>query len=541
MSLFAAMSAAVTGLGAQARKMGHISDNIANVSTIGYKKIGTNFSTLVTQSDHRTHSPGGVISTPSYYVNLQGQIQSSAKPTHIAVNGDGFFIVRNYPDETSTQALNRQFFYTRRGDFSFDAEGNMVNSAGYYLQGRAYDRLTGDILPGDLQTVSVKNMGGLAQRTSDIRIGANLPADSRVANITAAVPETVDFIDDGSNTLDAVSVNAQTYSITINGRTVTATGDGVTTVGALLDTAIGTFADGTTASWNGGTGTLQISGPSSGAALIINAGNTGAAESLRVLGQELIGLGESDQFTEQTIYDEQGQAHTVRTEYIKTAQNEWTIRLLERNTGGNWMQINDPVAQPIVANFNVDGTLTSITGGSGADVNFVPDMALVAGTDPAWQWGSEAITINFGKLGATEGLTQYSSEFAVTDLVQNGLPYGQFTGVNIDEYGDVFANYGNGASVRIYNLPLAAFANPEGLQNVDGNAYRPNAFSGDASILQPGVGRAGKVISEALEGSNVDIAEEFTQMIQTQRAYSANSRVITTADEMTDEILRIKR
>lgn len=555
MSLFTAINTAVSGLSTQASRMGHISDNIANVSTTAYKKITTDFSTMVTQSGRRVHTPGGVRSQPYYNVSVQGQMQQSTKSTHMGINGDGFFIVRNYPDDAETQGLNKKNLFTRKGDFNIDANGNMVNSSGYYLMGRQYDLATGDLLPGDLVSVNVSNMAGLAQATSEIKLGANLPADSDVVgdpqittytnaafDVPAAVATTIAITYDRTDEAGNVS----TSTINVNVAAGELPGDRIaTTLSALADF---------TATYDTATDTLSVTGPNGydfaledAPGTLLGAAPVTAPADVADPGLSAVDFGLADVFTEQTIYDSQGQAHTIRNEFAKTANNVWEMRIVEKDANGDWQQINDNTAGEITLTFNTDGTMQSIVPGtvlnSDNRVLFDPGtipMALNNSLDTPWQWDDDPIEFDVGELNKPMGLTQFSEEFSVTDLIQNGLPYGQFSGVQIDEFGDVYAEYGNGATVKIYQLPLAVFSNPDGLQNRDGNTYEATAWSGDPSVLAPGVGRGGKVISEALEGSNVDIAEEFTQMIQTQRAYSANSRVITTADSMMDEILRIK-
>jgi flagellar hook protein FlgE len=567
MSVFAAMNTAVSGLGAQARKMGHISDNIANVSTVAYKKITTDFSTLVTQSGRRTHTPGGVISTPYYNISSQGQMQSSAKSTHMGISGDGFFIVRNYPDTADTEGLNKKNLFTRKGDFTIDASGNLVNSSGYYLMGRAYNIDTDTLVAGDLTSVNVANMAGIATATKNTRLGLNLPAEAAVegqpqitrynnAWLDTAVAADSTYTVTLTPTLNAI-VRAP---ITIEVSVATGADPGPAIALALNShvdleadwAAIGAGAD-TIAGTADDTGGLTVTGPdgydfaitiseATLGAQVVTANTSQAADP----GLSAIAPGTVDNYVEQTLYDAQGQAQTVRMEFSKVDTNAWEMRLVQQDISGDWQDISGVSS----VTFNVDGTLNSVTdttGADGASLTWDPDTEKFMFTPPVdasqwtWQWdqAQEQIAMNIGVPSSPIGITQYSSEFSVTDLTQDGLPYGQFTGVSIDEYGDLYAQYGNGATVRIYHLPLAVFTNADGLQNVDGNAYEATAFSGDPSILSPGVGRAGKVVSEALEGSSVDLAEEFTQMIQTQRAYSANSRV-TTADQMTEEIIRIK-
>jgi flagellar hook protein FlgE len=111
----------------------------------------------------------------------------------------------------------------------------------------------------------------------------------------------------------------------------------------------------------------------------------------------------------------------------------------------------------------------------------------------------------------------------------------------MDEDGYVIARFTNGATQKIYKLPIATFANPLALAPRTGNVYGQTAASGEFNLRDAGYGGAGAVAPSALEAANVDLADEFTKMIVTQRAYSANARVITTADEMLDELIRISR
>jgi flagellar hook protein FlgE len=126
-------------------------------------------------------------------------------------------------------------------------------------------------------------------------------------------------------------------------------------------------------------------------------------------------------------------------------------------------------------------------------------------------------------------------------LSQDGLPQGLFTGINISDNGDVELNYDNGKSTVFYRVPLAQFYDPTALKRENGQAFTETFDSGTARITNPGASGAGTVRSSAVEGSNVDIAEEFSKMIVTQRAYAANARVITTADDMLQEVINIKR
>ncbi len=143
--------------------------------------------------------------------------------------------------------------------------------------------------------------------------------------------------------------------------------------------------------------------------------------------------------------------------------------------------------------------------------------------------------------GGGGGLTQFSDNFSTIFIQQDGVPTGVLSGLTISDVGQVVALFDNGLTRPIFKVPLATFSNPNGLGQNTGNIFSPTDKSGDPLLNTAGDGPAGKIAQSALEASTVDIAEEFTKMIITQRAFSANSKVITTADEMLDELVRIKR
>ena len=123
----------------------------------------------------------------------------------------------------------------------------------------------------------------------------------------------------------------------------------------------------------------------------------------------------------------------------------------------------------------------------------------------------------------------------------NGSAFGNFASVDVDEDGFVFAKFTNGIVRKIYQIPVATFTNPDGLEAQAGGTFTVTPESGAYTLTRPGLGTAGNIASSTLESSNVDLATEFTSLITTQRAYSASSKIITTADEMLDEAIRMKR
>jgi flagellar hook protein FlgE len=229
------------------------------------------------------------------------------------------------------------------------------------------------------------------------------------------------------------------------------------------------------------------------------------------------------------IFDSLGNAHDLVIQYTKVATNTWNIN------------VNDPVlASSGVASGTVTPATRSITfNGDGTPATVVFPPVAITG----WTTGANAstVTIDVGTANLTDGITQFAGQFALNSVDQDGARYGGFIGVSIGNDGVVTALFDNGEQLAVYQLPIVMFANPNGLAARNGNAYSQTDQSGDIILQQANAGGAGVVASSALESSNVDLAEEFTKMITTQRAYSASARIITTADNMLEELTRIGR
>ncbi|MEZ5825177.1 MAG: flagellar hook-basal body complex protein [Geminicoccaceae bacterium] len=175
MSLFGSLFSGVSGLSAQSKSMGMISDNIANVNTTAYKGTAAHFSSLVTGSQSPTsYSPGGVRSFAQTDVTRQGLIQSSDSATDTAISGGGFFVVNSEP---LSNAVSAEQLYTRAGAFDPDFLGNLVTPSGFYLQGWALDANEEIIDINTLETVNIAIVNGLATATTNVEVGANLDAD----------------------------------------------------------------------------------------------------------------------------------------------------------------------------------------------------------------------------------------------------------------------------------------------------------------------------------------------------------------------------
>ncbi|HEY0044542.1 MAG TPA: flagellar hook protein FlgE [Allosphingosinicella sp.] len=241
------------------------------------------------------------------------------------------------------------------------------------------------------------------------------------------------------------------------------------------------------------------------------------------------------------VYDQQGNAHRVTMGFIKAGPNEWRAEIYAApgevtDAAGNPLAVDGLLASGTVK-FNGDGSL-DLTG-STADL-FAPLM------DPAdFAWSNKAgaipISVNLGTDDGLNGLTQFGSESAMISSIVDGGMLGNLAAIEVSKTGRVSAVFDDGTTREVFQLPIATFANPDGLTRMSGNAFQMSAQSGNVAINEAGALGAGDIASQSLEASNVDLANEFTNMIRFQRAYSASSKIITTVDDMLQEVSNLKR
>ncbi|GLS85210.1 flagellar hook protein FlgE [Cypionkella aquatica] len=213
------------------------------------------------------------------------------------------------------------------------------------------------------------------------------------------------------------------------------------------------------------------------------------------------------------------------------ASNTWTMTIRDSASGGTVIGEYTLTFDPSQA---AGGTLASVTAVSGGAYNGAD------GTIPISVAGG-SIDLKIGELGQPNGMTQLSSNFAPVSISKNGSPVASLTSVEVDEKGDLYAIYDQGFSRRIYQLPVVDVPNPNGLTTLNNQTYQTSAASGPFYLWNAGDGPTGSVVGYAREESSTDVASELTQLIQTQRAYSSNAKVIQTADEMLQEATNIKR
>ncbi len=432
MTISSSYNASVAALSANASRLSAISDNIANASTYGYKRVSTDFESMVIDSGSGSFSAGGVRITTTRLIDEGGSLVSTANATDIAVQGRGMLPVT--PANAVLAGGATPMLLTTTGSFRPDADGYLRSDSGLILMGwPATADGTVPNFPRDTQSglepirVNTTQFGGEA--TTNIRFAVNLPATST------------------------------------------------------------------------------------------EAGAAGTAEDLSL-----------------QYFDNLGTSKTLSVTFAPTvpatgSSNEWTMTVRDSASG-----------DAVVGEYTLTFDDARGTGGTLLSVNTVSGGAF----DPATgkltvNVAGGPIEIDIGEPGSPMGLTQLSDRFAPVAISKNGAPVGNMTKVEIDQNGFVRAFFDIGSSKVIYQVPLVDMPNPNGLKSLDRQTYAPTPASGPYFLWNAGDGPTGSVIAYAREESATDIAGELTRLIQTQRAYSSNAKVIQTVDEMMQETSNIKR
>ncbi|HTK34813.1 MAG TPA: flagellar hook protein FlgE [Caulobacteraceae bacterium] len=469
MSISSAMQAGVSGLVANSSALAAISDNISNANTVAYKRNETSFQSVVTGAAAKgAYNAGGVMSSTRQMVSQQGLLAQTNSATDLGIQGQGFFVTTTKASNlTATDAR----IFTRAGSFEVDANGYLVNSAGYYLQGWPVDS-QGAVHtdPSDLtrmSSINVGSIGGTADPTTTVSVNANLEASQT----------------------PSAAVVANTYS----------------------------------------------------------AGGNSMAKYFDPAAPGVAGV-KPDYSMQIPVSDSQGGQRTIEIDFLKnTTANEWyaEVRAVPASDVtdplgllASGKVVFDSSGQLDMANSTLFGAAPGMVGG----VLDIGPSTGAAGANGQWAAGlgiaSQQITINFGAPG---NVTQLASPSVTQSIAANGTAFGNLTDIQVDEQGNVSANFDNGVSRRIAQVAIATFVNPNGLSPVSGNGYRTSLDSGPFNLKPPGSGGAGTLSPSTLESSTVDLSSEFTGLITTQRAYSASSKIITTADQMLQELISIIR
>lgn len=411
------------GLRAHGEAISVVGDNIANVSTIGFKRSRASFQDVLGGELTNQRFGGGSYLGENQQLWEQGTVQQTGNGLDIAINGGGTFVVKG------KHGGRDNTYFTRDGRFSLDNQGFAVNQGGLRLQGYSITNGTRSTSIGDLP---------LGARTS--------PA---IASTKAGMNLNLDPSAELKPAFDPASPEAT-----------------------------------------------------------------------------------SNYATSVTVHDSLGAAHKVEVYFRSNGAGAWEWHAMANGaelTGGapGLAEIGSGTLQ-----FNTDGSLQSETGSANASF-----LNATGGQAIAFDFGDDIATGGTGR----EGTTQLAGDSKINSVDVDGRSAGSLVDVAISEHGVISGTYDNGDTIDIAQLALADFANYEGLERVGDGLMTYTHESGQPVIDAAGTGRRGSTIAGALEGSNVDLGTELVTLIAYQRAFQANSKTVTTADEMLSDVNNLKR
>jgi flagellar hook protein FlgE len=411
-----AFSIALTGLNAATTALNVVGNNLANLNTVGFKDVSTQFTDLIAQEiGQGTSQVGEGVSPPlTERQFLQGSIQLTSGAFDAAIQGNGFFVVRNTAGST---------LYTRAGNFQLAADGTLQTATGEDVQGWA--------------------------------------AANGVLNTTGPVGNIVV----PSNALVTPSASTQ-FTLNMN----------LNSAGVVGDPTTGSFSS-----------PIQV-------------------------------------------VDSLGATHTLTVDFTKTGPNAWSynVTIPGADLASGKAGTPSSVAKGNLT-FNAQGQLTAPAAGSPVAIAITGLADGAADLNMNW---------NLYANGAST-VTQYSSASALSGSTQDGVAAAQLTQVGLDTNGQVVAHYSNGSSIVLAQVALAGISNPETLVSVGNNNFQVGAGTATPVVGTAATGSRGSIEGGALESSTVDIAKEFTNLIVYQRAYQANSRVISTTDQIVQDLISL--
>ena len=553
MSLSASLYQGITGLQAHSEKISTIGNNLANVSTVGFKGANMHFEDVMSQDVYTSAGVAqvgrGVRVAAIYSDFSQGSFESTTESTDMAIGGSGFFTVK--PQNTDNQ------YYSRAGNFRFDKDGYLTDPHGYVVQGWAMQRASTSAATGSSSASSTTEFS-ITGSPTDIRINnfqSPPEATSRVSVITNLDPNNTSKSNSSSNpyfamfnnwdgtattplssssygyssTLKVYDEVGAAHNLTVYYDQVTLSNAGGNTVWEYMVTSVPS-EDGRSLSGAGG-GLLAINTTSAAGVLMIGT-MTFRAGAL---------VGES--------------AYTLQSNAGGSVKSLDAWQLADFSTAGyplvtpNFIQASNASlatntsAAPIEINFGIRATdLTSngsgILGWSQAKGSLATAASAVGAKISNVGWlpsmktaGIDAMTTQSYDTGGSSTLFQS----------QNGYTAGFLQSISVSREGILTGRYSNGQVLDLYSLTLTSFTNQWGLRREGGNLFSETRESGPALTGQANSPGKGTVASSTLEQSNVDMGTQFVQMITAQRGFQANTKVITTADSMLGEVIAMKR
>jgi flagellar hook protein FlgE len=245
------------------------------------------------------------------------------------------------------------------------------------------------------------------------------------------------------------------------------------------------------------------------------------------------------------IYDALGTMHTVTLDWTQNASGDWTVAI---NSPDDISAASRGTADVQFGAASGNSVPAGTIGNIGSATGSVSTSSYAANGDATLSFttdfgsGPQAVTLNLGSYGGATGLTQFAgTDYSLRGISQNGVPPGAFSSVTTTSAGDIVVNYDNGQSRTIARVPVITFNAPDALQRQDGQSFTATIGSGNPTADDAGSNGAGNLVTSSTESSNVDIATEFSKLIVAQQAYSANTKVVTTASDLMQQTIDMKR
>lgn len=545
MALAASMYSGITGLTAHSEKMSVIGNNLANVSTLGFKGSKMYFEDIMSQ-DVATATGikqvgRGVTVSDITTDFAQGSFQTTSESTDMAISGNGFFSVKVKGEDS--------VYYTRAGEFRFDSDGYLVDPHGYVLQGWEVDRTpvthasnvseiqTGTRIKGSTGDIRLTNFQCEPQATTKVTILSNLDstATSKSDNDTDpyfalsqlwagqnGTPLSADTYT-YSSTIKVYDSNGSSHDLTVYFDPVTVSNTGGKKVWEFIVTC-NPADDGRIL------GSANTPMSTTSAAGLLMMGTISFDTAGKISGMSAFTLSNVSGDMSAT-----GAAKNLANWTPATFSSEGYPVFTPNFLGASNASFSTALS---AANIKMDFGLRNSTSTSG--------WTLAAGVSTAADIGNDISDISrLPRFASTEITAQtttgYAAGTSTLSKAQDGYTAGFLQSVSVSRDGVLTGTYTNGQTLDLYVVTLADFSNKWALRREGGNLFSQTRDSGDATTNRPNQAGKGSIAGDSLEMSNVDMATEFVDMITTQRGFQANSKTITTVDSLLGEVIQMKR
>ncbi len=522
MSLMSAMYNGISGLNVHSQAMSVVSNNLANTSTMGFKRTSIQFEDLM-YANVTTGDSFGQVGLGAAIASISGDFSQGAfldtsSATDMAISGNGFFIVQ----DQNTGGT----YYTRAGNFTFDKTGYLKDPNGYVVQGwkANTDSLTGAVSNiGSLGDIKLDSFQINPAATTKLRMVTNLNASSTEKTSDATDPYFAMFKTWAGQSDTALADTSYSYQSTIKVYDESGSAHDVTVYYDKASDASGKNVweyvvacapdqDGRTI--NG----TQLSTTSS--AGILMTGTLSFDSSGRLTNMSAFSLSSN------ATGDFKDLSNWVPAKFSSDGYPLLTANFTASSNASTATSSN-------ASNIKLDLGIHSTQAGGGW-TGGVANASLV-GTDP-----SNLPGITSAKADSTT-TTSWSSSFSINDSSQDGYASGNLESIKVTADGVVVGSYSNNQTKNLFVVGLADFTNRQGLSREGGNLYSKTLDSGEPRIGTANAAGMGSIVSGKLEQSNVDTATEMVNMISYQRGFQANSKVISTVDSMLQEVIQLKR